>query len=216
LQGTKQRSQSLSRVDAAILPFQTTRVVKLYLQSKSTEKSHGETAHVANGSGGSSGNGGDLRLLRSRGLDNVGGAGQRNGSGLDGSLSGRSVGRGLLSGSSLGGLGLLSRGGGLSGSSGGGLLTAGGGRVLAELLSSGKDLVDGNVGTALLQDTSSGVTLNGIKVLADAGKVGGLAVGVVGDGLVKARKSTLGDIREGLGTRNGGEGNGSESVLHFD
>lgn len=58
--------------------------------------------------------------------------------------------------------------------------------------------------------------MNGIKVFVDVGKVGGFVVGVVGDGFVKVRKSIFGDICEGLGMCNGGEGNGSESVFYFD
>jgi hypothetical protein len=190
----------------------------LDLQSKGTEDEHGQAADGAEGSGGSGGDGGRLRLVGG-GLDDVGGRGKRDGSRLHGSLDGLGLlgsRLGLVGSSGLSGLGLLSRLGLLGGSGGAGLLAASRGRVGAELLSSGEDLVDGDVGTAVLQDLSGGLALDLVKVLANAGKIGGLAVGVVGDGLVKGRESALGDIREGLGLRNGGEGNGSESVLHLD
>jgi hypothetical protein len=75
---------------------------------------------------------------------------------------------------------------------------------------------DGNGGAALLQDTGGGIALDGVEVLANTGEVGDLAVGVVTNGLVKARDGALGDVGEGLGLGNGGEGNGGESVLHLD
>lgn len=79
-------------------------------------------------------------------------------------------------------------------------------------------LTQSGLGTASLEDTAGGSPLDGREggLVADAGEISGRAGALAGNGIVDAGKSALGDVREGLGTHNGGEGNGNDSVLHFD
>jgi hypothetical protein len=74
----------------------------------------------------------------------------------------------------------------------------------------------GDVSTAVGEDTASGSTLDTVDVGAGAGEVGSLAARLRRDGVVDAGDGALGDIIPSLGTRGGGEGEGDESVLHFE
>lgn len=207
---------------------------RIDLQSKGSKAEHGNDTDGAELGGSACG-------LRRRSSGRGGGAvagsrGDGDNGGLNGGLnSGR--GRGLSGGlrSLSGGLRLRLRGGrlGLSLRGGGLGLSAG---VLTESLGGGEHLVcimlvtvlfrrvdmtrltKGNVGTAGLNHTAGGSTLDGGEGIlhADAGVVGGAAVALALDGIVDAGNGALGDVRDGLGTRDGGKGNGGESVLHLE
>lgn len=79
-----------------------------------------------------------------------------------------------------------------------------------------RELTQGSLGTALGDDTASGSALDGAEVLTDASVVGGLAVRLARDGLIETGDGTRGHVIDGLGTHNGGEGNGDERVLHVE
>lgn len=74
---------------------------------------------------------------------------------------------------------------------------------------------DGNVGTALLNDTAGGSALDSVEVLADTGVVGGGALGVGLDGVVEAGQSAGWDISASLSLGQSGESNSNESGLHL-
>lgn len=74
----------------------------------------------------------------------------------------------------------------------------------------------GSLGTALGDDARSSDTLDGLEVLADTVVVGGVAVGLAGDGIVQARDGALRDIVDGLGVDGGSQGDSDKSVLHVD
>lgn len=77
-------------------------------------------------------------------------------------------------------------------------------------------LTDGNVGTTLGDHTRGSGASDIVEVLADAGEIGLVTLGLAGDGIVKARNSALGNVAEGLSRDGGGEGSNSERVLHFE
>lgn len=110
-----------------------------------------------------------------------------------------------------------SNGGGSSSGAGGGSRALGsGGRVGAESGSGGQNLVEGNVATTVLEDLRGGGGADVVEAAADASKVLKGAVGLGLDSSLESGESALGDVGKSLGTRDGGEGNGSESVLHFE
>lgn len=78
-----------------------------------------------------------------------------------------------------------------------------------------EERTQGNISTALLEDTAGSSTTDLGEVLADARNIGGLAAGLAGDGIVQAGESTAGDILSGLGLDGGSEGKGDKGVLHF-
>lgn len=80
----------------------------------------------------------------------------------------------------------------------------------------GGERTQGSIGTALLEDTRSGVALERLEVLADAAIVVGGAAGLGLDNVVEAADGTLRDVGAALGADGGGEGNGDEGELHFD
>jgi hypothetical protein len=80
----------------------------------------------------------------------------------------------------------------------------------------GEQRTQGDLVAASLEDTASGIALDGIKVLADTGQIGKLALGVLLDGIVQARNGALGNVTEGLCLRKGSKGDGGKSVLHLD
>lgn len=90
------------------------------------------------------------------------------------------------------------------------------GRVLAELLGGRENLVDGNVGATLLNDTRGSGASDVAEVLADTGEVGLITAALAGDSIVEARNGALGDVAEGLSLDGGNEGSESERVLHFE
>lgn len=79
-----------------------------------------------------------------------------------------------------------------------------------------RKLTDGNVGTTLGDHTRGSGASDIVEALADTGEISGLAVGLAGDSVVKARNSALGDVAEGLSRDGGGEGSNSERVLHLE
>jgi len=194
------------------------------LQSKGSKEEHGKATHGAQGNSAASG---DAWL---RGWGRAGGAGNgdaavggnNNGAGLNSGWCwcGGDLRRGSHSdGGSLNDGGGL-RGGGLRGSAGRGrrsraLSTTVAG-IRAEGLSGGENLVEGDIRATGVKDAGGSRATDVIEVLADAGDVGGSAVRVLRNGGVEAGKGTRGDIGKRLGTRNGGEDNGSNGVLHLE
>lgn len=193
----------------------------LHLQSNGSKTKHGEDAHGAEGGSVVTNVGGlGLGVITASRLVSGSGSGRRLldrrvdvGAGLGSRLRLRLASR-VGVGGRHGRLAVVAAG--VNGDGGGLLRFSSRRRVLAELLSSGEDIVNGNLGGALVDDAFGGITLNLVEALADAGKIGDLAIGVCLDGLVKARNSALGDVGEGLGLRKGGDGDGGESVLHLD
>lgn len=78
-------------------------------------------------------------------------------------------------------------------------------------------LTDGDVSTALGDDAAGGSGLDSSEVLADAGVVGGGALGVGLDGVVEAGQSARWDISAGLSLGQSGKGDSENGGgLHFD
>lgn len=208
------------------------------------ESKAGQDGRSAVGRGGGSTGGGLVASggNASASADGDDGSGLGSRGGLGGSRAGGSAGdRGLSSRGRLGSRRRLSGRGGLLGGSGvgsrrraraGSRARVGG----AESLSGGEDLVcselvntqnffssqidqrkhtDGNVGTALLNDTAGGSALDSVEVLADTGVVGGGALGVGLDGVVEAGQSAGWDISASLSLGQSGESNSNESGLHL-
>lgn len=75
-------------------------------------------------------------------------------------------------------------------------------------------LTDGNVGSAVAEDAGGSIGREGVDAVADAHVVGLRAAGDLGPGRVDAGDGTAGNVREGLGRDAGGEGDGSDGVLH--
>lgn len=69
---------------------------------------------------------------------------------------------------------------------------------------------------ASTQDAAGGEAGQRINAAADASRVGGLALAILGDGVCEAGPRTLGDGGQVLGEDGGNEAGGEESDLHFE
>lgn len=74
---------------------------------------------------------------------------------------------------------------------------------------------EGNVLATGAQDTAGREGGQGINAAADTGRVGGLALAVLADGIGQAGPGTLGDGGQVLGEDGGDEAGGEEGDLHF-
>lgn len=69
---------------------------------------------------------------------------------------------------------------------------------------------------ASTQDAAGGEAGQRINAAADASRVGGLALAILGDGVCEAGPRTLGNGGQILGEDGGNEAGGEESDLHFE